>query len=468
MAVTMRETRLDQFLRRPHRAVWTVSAPMMGGMVLMVAGSVVEAHFVGQYGPTALAGLTLVLPLFFTLIAIVNGVGTAITALVAQAIGRRDLEEAERIGGTAIALGILLGAAFALAGVALGHSLVRHLGATPEVFEPAWRYFFIMALTAPVMFSGSFLRFVLQGEGDSKTPMFVMAGVLAVNMGLDWLFILELQQGLRGAALANLASQSLALAIMAYLLLWRGRNAVRLRFRDLIPEWRAVKSVLAIGVPNSLTQLSIAAGAMLLNRAVASFGNAALAAAGVGQRIDQVTIMPVMGLAAGSVAVIGMFAGAARADLVRDAVLYAGKWAVAIAAVLGVAAFAASSSIMRAFTSDEATIAAGRHYLLYMVFAYPVTAWLMVSARVLLGLSYPNLSLLVVLVRLFAIAVPVAYLAVFVFHTPIDGVWAGIVAGNVGAAALATLLVRRIVWQQDPTARAARRAAGEPTGAEAA
>lgn len=434
----------------------------------MVAGSVVEARFVGQCGPAALAGLTLVLPLFFSMIAIVNGVGTAITALVAQAIGRRDIAEAQRVGGTAIALGVLLGAAFALAGAALGHSILRHLGATPEVFEPAWSYFLVMALAAPVMFAGAFLRFVLQGEGDSKTPMLVMAGVLVVNMGLDWLFILRLHQGLRGAALATLVSQTASLAIIAYLLLGRGRNVVRLHFRNLIPEWSAVRSVLAIGVPNSLTQLSLAVGSMFLNRAVASFGEAALAAAGVGQRIDQVTVMPVMGLAAGSVAVIGMFAGAARADLVRDVTLYASKWAVAIAAVLGVTAFASSAHLMRAFTSDDATIAVGRHYLLYMVFAYPVTAWLMMSARILLGLNYPNLSLLVVMVRLFGIAVPIAYLSVFVFHTRIDGVWAGIVAGTFGAAVLSTFLIRRIVWQGDPTARAAQRAAGAEERVEVA
>jgi putative MATE family efflux protein len=451
----MRHSRFDQFLARPHRAVWAVSAPMMGGMALMMLGSVVEMAFVGRLGSVALAGLTLMLPLFFTMVSLINGVGTAITALVAQAIGRRDLAEAERIGGTAIALGVLLGAAVALLGVAFGHPLIRHLGATAEVFEPAWEYFFVLALTAPVMFVSAFLRFVLQGEGDSKTPMFVMAAVMVANMGLDWLFIFPLGQGLRGAALAGAISQTLAMVAMLGLLLWRPTNLVRLHWRSLWPTWRAVKAVLTLGVPNSLTQLSMAVGSMFLNRAVASFGDAALAAAGVGQRVDQLAVMPVMGLAAGSVAVIGMFAGASRADLVRDVALYAGRWAVAIASTLGVVAFATSGYLMRAFTSDPGTIAFGQHYLLYMVFAYPMMAVVMMSARILLGLSYPNLSLLIVLVRLFLLAVPIAYLSVFVFRTSIDGVWAGIVAGSAGAAGLAAWLVRKMVWLGDPTTRAA-------------
>ncbi len=420
----------------------------------MVVGTVIETAFVGRLGSAALAGLTLMLPLFFTMISIINGVGTAITALVAQAIGRRDVQEAERIGGTAIALGLFLGVAFALLGVGFGHQLIRRLGATAEVFEPAWEYFFVLALTAPVMFVAAFLRFVLQGEGDAKTPMFVMGGVMVVAMGLDWLFIFPLGQGLRGAALSGLVSQTLAMAIMLSLLLWRGQNVVRLHWKSLMPEWRAVKAVLALGVPNSLTQLSMAIGSMFINKVVASFGDAALAAVGVGQRVDQMAVMPVMGLAAGSVAVIGMFAGAGRADLVRKTALYAGRWAVILATVLGVVAFSLSAYVMRAFTGDEATIAVGRHYLLYMVFSYPMMAVVLMSARILLGLNYPNLSLLIVLVRLFVLSVPVAYVTVFLFHTPIDGVWAGLVAGSVGSAALAAWLVRWILWGTDPTTRA--------------
>jgi putative MATE family efflux protein len=453
--VTTRKSRLDQFIQNPNRAVWTVSGPMMGGMVLMVVAMVVETAFVGRVGSTAQAALTLMFPLFFTMISIINGVGSAITALVAQAIGRKDFAEAERIGGTAIALGVILGIAFSLVGLTFGHSLVRHLGATADVFELAWQYFVVLALTAPVMFVGAFLRFVLQGEGDAKSPMFVMGGGLAINMVLDWVFIFPAGQGLRGAALAQAVSQSITMVVMLYLLLWRRQNTVRLHWRNLVPEWSAVRTVLSIGIPNSLTQLSIAVGSMLLNRVIASFGEATLAAAGIGQRVDQVTTMPVMGLAAGSVAVLGMFAGAQRADLVRQVALYASSWAVTLSTSVGLLAFAFSGTLMRTFSNDAAAIAIGQHYLLYMVFAYPLVAVVMMSARILLGLNYPNLSLLVIVVRLFILAIPIAWVAVFVFHTTIDGVWVGIVAGSAGAAAMGVWLVRRVVWQGDPTVRAA-------------
>jgi len=214
--------------------------------------------------------------------------------------------------------------------------------------------------------------------------------------------------------------------------------------------------VMAVAIPKSLAQLVMAFGAMLLNRAVASFGESALAAMGVGQRVDQIATLPVIGLASGTVAVIGMFAGAGRADLVRQVSLYAMRWAVGLAAVVGALAFAASGVLLRVFTTDAQTLAVGRHYLLYMVFAYPMMASTMLGARILLGLGYPNLSLGIVSLRLFALAVPIAYVSVFVFHGPIDGIWWGLLLGSAASTVAAAALLRLMVWTRDPTARATR------------
>ncbi|HEY3351941.1 MAG TPA: MATE family efflux transporter [Polyangia bacterium] len=449
--------RLDEFLARPRRAVWTVSAPMMAGMMLQVAFLVVETAFIGRLGETALAAMTLLFPLIFTIIAIINGVGTGITALIAQAIGRRDLVAAERIGGTAIAFGVILGLGFTAIGLGVGPRLVTHLGGTPTAAALAWSYFAVIALSAPLLFVGAFLRFLLFGEGDSRTPTVVMIAATLAQVGLDWLFIFRLGLGLRGAALAGAVAQSGMTAVMLYLLLVRRRNLVKLHWRALVPAWSTVRAVLAVGVPNSITQLLIAFGALLLNLAVASFGDAALAAFGVGTRVDQVAMMPVVGLASGSVSVIGMFAGAGRADLVRATSSYAIRWAVLIAGGIGVCAFAASVPFMRIFTANATTITVGRHYLMFMVFVYPLMAVVMMVARILLGLNYPNLSLLIVAVRHLALALPIAYVSVYVFHAPIDGVWWGLLIGTAGAMVVAVALLRRIVWRQDPTLRAVRK-----------
>jgi len=453
----MSTERLEAFIARPRRAVWIVGAPMMAGMLLHVIYSVVDTAFVGRLGPQALAGLTVVFPLFFVMIAISNGIGTGITVLVAQAIGRRDAEAAERVASTALALGLVMGALFALGGLLGGEWMLRRLGASAEVTTAAWHYFAVLAAGAPIFFTSTNLRFVLTGEGDARTPMYVMAFVTLLNIGLDPIFIFTLGLGIRGAAAATVLAASTGLIAYLYLLLVRRRNVVRLRASYLWPRWQTVVEVLRIGVPSSLAQLAMALGALLMNRAVASYGDAALAGFGIGSRINTIVGMPILGLAGGSVAVIGMFAGAGRVDLIRSTTAYVFRWAVGIATVLGVLAWGGSGVILRVFTDDVATLAIGQHYLLYMLFVYPMMGFGMTAARLLLGIGYPMLSLLITTVRLLLVAVPVAYVAVFWLGTPIDGAWVGLIAGALISTILAGFLVRSVIWRGDPAARAQQR-----------
>jgi Na+-driven multidrug efflux pump len=268
---------------------------------------------------------------------------------------------------------------------------------------------------------------------------------------------------------ATAISAGAGLLVFLYLLLLRRRNVVRLRFSYLWPRVATVAEVLRVGVPSSVAQLAMALGALFMNRAVASFGDEALAGFGIGSRINTIVGMPILGLASGTVAVIGMFAGAGRVDLIRQTASYVFRWAVGIATVIGVLAFSGSGLVLRVFTDDTATIAVGQHYLLYMLFLYPMMGFGMMSARLLLGLGYPMLSMLITSVRMLLVAVPIAYLAVFVLGTSIDGVWVGLLAGALVSTGVAAALVRAVIWVGDPSARATRGGpVPEPTEAEVA
>jgi len=448
-------SRLDDFLARPRRAVWVVSAPMMAGMLLHVGYHVADTAFVGRLGPHALAGQHIVVPLIFVLFALVNGVGSGITVLIAQAIGRRDSEAAERVGGTALGLGVVLGIAFLVPGLLIGRWMLAQLGAEGRVAEAAWEYFSVISLGAPLFFVSGLLRHVLHGEGDTRTPMLVIAGATVLNIGLDPIFIFVLGLGVRGAAIATVLTQCLVLAVFLWLLLIRRRNVVRLRLANLLPELRTVRQVLALGLPASANQLFGSVAVALINRVIATFGEAGLAGAGAGMRIDSIVGMPVIGLAMGAITVVGMFAGAGRTDLVRSTAAYVLRWAIGSATVLGVLAFLASGPIMRVFTTDAATIDVGRTYLTFMLLVYPMMGLGMVVARLLLGLGYPLLSLGITVVRLWMVSVPVAWVAVFVYGAPLEAVWWGLVAGAAAGSVVAGLLLWEVVWRRDPTARAA-------------
>ncbi len=442
------------FLAAPRKAVWTLAAPMMAGMLVHAAYVIVDTAFIGWIGEEALAGVTFVLPLLFVLFAVTNGVGTAVTALVAQAIGRQDHAEADRVASSAVMLSVTLGVGMAALGWASGPLLVRASGALGESRVAAGQYFQILTLAVPLFLLGGTLRAVLTGEGDAKTPMIIMAGATLINVGLDALLIVVLGLGVRGAALATVTAQIFSLLGFGYCLALRRRTMVRVRWSQLGFHRPLLKGLTVIGLPTAAGQLVMAAGLALNNRVISHFGQVAVAAYGAASKVDMTVAMPIMGLAGASVAVIGMFAGAGRPDLVRFVARYTFRWAITVAVVVGIAAFLASEPIMRIFIRRPEALAIGRTYLGFMVLAYPLMAFGMTSGRILQGLGYGLPSLVITSLRVLVVGVPVAYLAVYRFDAPIHAVWASMIIGGACANILAMIWIRKIVWKQDPTRRA--------------
>jgi putative MATE family efflux protein len=449
-----RASRLDEFIANPRRALWVLAAPMMGGMAVHTLYLVVDTAFIGSLGAEALAAVTFVGPLFFVLIALFNGLGTAITALVAQAVGRQDFAEADRVASAALTVSVALGLLFVAAGELAGRLMLRVLGAEGEVLEHAWAYFQVISFTVPLFFVSASLRAVLAGEGDAKTPMVIFGAATVINLSLDAIFIFGLGWGVRGAALATAGAQVFSLTVFAWVLLVRRRSLVRFRLAGLGYHRPLVAGLVTIGLPTTAGQIIMAAGMAANNRVLAHFGEATVAGYGAATRVDMFVAMPIFGLAGGAVAVIGMFAGAGRGDLVRSTALYVYRWVITLAVVVGAAAFASSGWIIRIFIQDEAAVSVGHTYLGFMLVMYPMMAFGATSGRILQGLGFGIPSLIITLVRVLVIGVPLAYLAVFGLGAPVEAVWASMLVGGLCASMISLVWVRRLLWQRDPTARA--------------
>lgn len=450
-----RADRLEEFLANPRKGLWTMAVPMIAGMTVHTTYLVADTAFIGTLGTDALAAATFVAPLFFLTMALTMGLGTAVTALVAQAVGRGDAASADASAGTAITLGLGLGFVFSGVGLFAGRRMLELLGAEGLVVDLGWEYFQVLAAFMPLFFVSSVLRSILTGEGDAKTPMIVLAVATFANIGLDALFILVLDLGLRGAAFATVASVMISVSSFAVLLLRRERAFVQLRLSSLMPSRAVLTPLLALAIPIAASMIVMSMGTMFYNLLLADFGSVAVAAYGAASKIDMIVVLPIFGLSGAAVTVVGMFAGAGRIDLVRSTALYTYRWAVTLAAVMGFGAFLTSDSILRIFTDDPTAIAIGTTYLGFMIFAYPMMAIGMTTGRLLQGLGHGFPALFITTLRVLLVGVPVAYLAVQVFDQSIEGVWIGILSGGGAATVTSILMVRRLMWQADPTLKAA-------------
>lgn len=449
-----RTDRLQEFLDAPTRALWIMALPMIAGMTVHTMYIVADTAFIGSLGTEELAAATFVAPLFFLMIALTMGIGTAVTALVAQAVGRGDARAADSAVGTALSSGVFLGIIFGGVGLATGRWMLESLGAEGRVVDLGWEYFQVLTLFLPLFFVSAILRSILAGEGDAKTPMIVLGVSTLANIALDALFILVLGMGLRGAAIATVLAVLISVTSFSVLLLRRKSAFVRLRVAALVPSREVLRELYALAIPIAGSMVVMSAGTMLFNLILADFGSLAVAAYGAASKVDMIVVLPIFGLSGAAVTVVGMFAGAGRSDLVRSIALYTYRWAITLAAVIGGVAYLTSGTLLRIFTSDPAALEIGATYLGFMIFAYPMMAVGMTTGRLLQGLGHGFPALFLTTLRVLLVGVPVAWVSVHVFDQSIRGVWIGILSGGVCATICSVLMVRQLMWRSDPTLKA--------------
>ncbi len=433
--------------------MWRMALPAMAGLMVHTFYSVVDTAFVGRLGPVALAAQTRAVPVFFLMIALTAGLGSGATAAIARAAGAGRREDADRVASTALFLGLLLGFLYMGAGLLLGEKIPALLGARGEGRRLAWEYLEVLFLGAPVFFLSVFMRCFLTGEGDARTPMLVMSGALFLNLFLDPVFIFKgavqfpwpveglspwfhwvptLGLGVAGAALATVAAQTGGFLAYLWILFVRRRTYVRFRRESAAPSRKALGAILRVGGPTALAQGIMGISIGLVIRILKPFGDLVVAGYGAGTKVDMLVVIPVFGLAGALVTVAGMFKGAGRMDLVKKVTFSTYSWSVLLAVLTGVSAWLSAPRILRIFCDDPGVVSAGRTYLGWMVFSYPLMALGVTSGRLLQGLGLGLPYLAITSVRLLLVTVPLAWILTSLGWGP-EGVWGAFIAGGVAA-----------------------------------
>ena len=161
------KSRLTEILADPPRALWKLSLPILGGMAINTLYSIVDMVFVGWVGPDAVTALAFNMPLVFMSFGITMGLSTGVTAIVAQAIGRRDKARADNTAEHAVFIGLVIGLVLAIIGLIWGYQILAVLGASANVLDLAWSYFEIICWGFLFSVLSAFFRGILAGEGFS-------------------------------------------------------------------------------------------------------------------------------------------------------------------------------------------------------------------------------------------------------------------------------------------------------------
>lgn len=283
-----------------------LAVPAVVGYFFHTMFNVTDTFFAGLISTQALAALSLSASVFFMVLAIGIGMSEAVTSLVGNALGEKDIAKAQHIALNAIAFGILLSLVLSVLGVFSVPYLVEALGDPSYVVETL--EYINLILYGAVFFVGAFFfNALLNSVGDTKSFRNVLIVTAFLNIILDYLFIGYFNMGVGGIAMATVIAEAITMFYLSYRVrqtkLWCG-------FSAFTYDGHVMKELLKQGLPPSVNMFMMALGMYIITYFVAPFGKEAVAGFGIGMRIEQVFLMPVIGLNIATLAIVSQNNGA--------------------------------------------------------------------------------------------------------------------------------------------------------------
>jgi putative MATE family efflux protein len=434
------ENKVDEFLAHPRRALITLALPTFIATFVQTMYNVVDTAFVGRLGAESIAALTFCFPLFFFLIGLNSGIAIGLNSRISRALGAKDKEAAER----SAAHGLVLTGGFALIVFALGLVFLRPLfslfGADPAVLGLALGYMRIVLLGVFFMFPSFIMSSVFSAQGDTRTPMKVQVAGLILNAILDPIFIYALRLGVQGAAAATVLGFLLSLVL--FFIFLHKKSYLRVSFRGFKFSWRIAGEILRVDAPASLMMLLLSIYVMFINRFMAHFGTKTVAAFGLATRLESFASMPIIALSMSLVTLVGMFFGAKRLEEAKDISWHGVRLGIALTSGAGLMFFIAPKLWLMIFTGDPMLLSLGAAYLRIDVLTFPMMSTSMIISRIMQGLGLGAPGFFINFIRIMLVAVPLAYVFVFVVGWGYLSVAWAMVLGGVASNLTAVLWLR--------------------------
>ncbi len=374
------------------RAILRMAVPITAAQLINILYNLVDRMYIGHIpgtGALALTGLGLCLPVISLVTAFARLCGTGGAPLCSIERGRGDLEKAARIQGNSFLLLLISAVVLTAAGLIFIKPILYAFGASDATWPYAGAYGRIYLIGNTFVLISLGMNSFINAQGFAKTGMMTVALGAVVNLVLDPVFIFALDMGVRGAALATILAQGCSAAWVLKFL--TGKKAIlRLRLRDLRPDLALIRQILSLGMAGFIMAATNSLVQIVANRTLYAFGgDLYVGVMTILNSIREVIMMPIQGLTNGSEPVIGYNYGAKRYDRVRGSIRFTLVVGIAYNVAIWAVLMLAPTLLMRVFTNDAATLAAGPKAirLYYMCYALMALQFCAQSAFVALGRS---------------------------------------------------------------------------------
>lgn len=325
-----------------------LAIPSVVGYFFHTLFNVTDTYFAGLISTEALSALSLSASVFFMILAIGIGMSEALSSLVGNALGEKDIKKAQHTTLNGLLLALLLSIFLSLVGILTLPLLVEALG-DPSYAKETYDYIHIIIYGIIFFIASFFLNALLNATGDTKSFRNVLIFTAILNIFLDYAFIHYFDLGVKGIALATIIAEVITMLYLFYKVrksvLWSG-------FLALEYDFTLIKRLLKNGFPPSVNMFMMAFGMYIITYFVAPFGKEAVAAFGIGMRIEQLFLMPVVGLNVATLAIVAQNNGAKTYERIDPTMKMAIKYGWIIS-TLGVMSFLLFADYMASLMTTD-------------------------------------------------------------------------------------------------------------------
>ena len=400
------------------------------GIIAMTASSLynmVDSVYIGHIadvGSLSIAGLAVTFPLMNISTAFGTLVGVGAATMISVLLGQKNYQVASKVLCNDVTLNIITGLVFTLVTLVWMDPILRFFGASDATLPFARDYMTIIALGNAVTHLYFGLNAIVRSSGNPKLAMQLTLFTVTSNAILDPIFIFVLGMGIRGAAIATVLCQCMALGYTLWYFLDPTRFLHLPRSLKIFQvDWKIAKDSLAIGMGPFLMNLASCIVVLFINQQLVKWGgDLAIAAFGIVNRVTFLFVMIVMGFNQGMQPIAGYNYGARQYGRVREVYLKTAMWGTIVTTFGWVISVFLAPWVVRIFTSDPILIQKASHGLRVMNIVFPIVGFQMVTTNLFQCLGMVKKSVFLSLSRQLLFLLPCIYILPALMESE-SGVW---------------------------------------------
>ena len=396
----------------PYHLILRFSIPLLLANLLQQLYNMVDSAVVGRFvGTQALAAVGTTFPIVFMIISLFMGIGMGASVIISQYFGAGDLHGVRKTVDTLYITMFFFSIVIAIVGLLVSRPILLLVHTPADTIDLATTYMQITFIGTLAVFGFNVNGGILQGLGDSKSPLIYVGLATVINIVLDLVFVLAFGWGVAGVAWATVIAQFFAF-IYGVIHINRFNVHVTINFKELLFDRKILRDSLKIGLPVSLQNLSYAIGAVVIQTLINSFQSAFMAGFNAANKIDAFAFLPLLSFSNAVTTYVGQNVGAGRWDRVKSGIRATLLLSTGSVVVISALLLVLANPLLQLFSAEPAVIAAGRVYLITVVPFYFLLAILFVISGAMRGAGSTLIPLVATLTSLWLVRVPLAYLFV--------------------------------------------------------